>query len=500
MNYLELIIKWHDLKEDKKSIVDFCNEEKITLSRDEKLCLLSNLVQKDVFIYSTLLKNSIPLVADTDDRFLEFLEEIEQITHEDMAVGWLEMALITIGKENSDLGISLFSKMKNSIKLVNFTSAPLGGVGYSDYSKIKKIVDLMLDSDDPKEIMLGLRTIRIAFTRKHLENQTELFPKIETLIQINDEKINLESTILLLEFYESNPIFCQTQLIRLATLDNKFKNIISHHLWTHPIKNSTNAMALIQECFNPVHPTSFSIFAALGNYTKTNPIEIMSIIRTALENKASLYGNLEELVKKLGKNSLLSSINEFENWLDTDDFHLKFSIPRFLSLLIPNKQKQSSFSYFKKWSESESIPNNLFLKIYNQVLATCYENDFDQDFIHNSKKLLIELTLKSGINISYILKDEDNETLQCARLIKGLEYYSDDLNYDRILSNLDFFPNLKNLLSSKWILEKKQEHNRTNLLLRVLERELPEDSKINEIIKDIKKAENEKNIIGINYD
>lgn len=491
LNQLELIEKWYDLTEHEKTIDDFCKEENIPLSRVEKIELLLNLVKKDVFGYSTLLGNSIPLVADLDDQFLEFLEEIQRITHGDLALGWFEMALIRIGKENHTLGIALANKMKNSTTLFDFSCASLGGVGYSDYSKIEKIVDASLSSNDTKETVRGLRTIRIAFSKKQLDNNSDVFSKIEAAVKINNETINIEATAALLEFYESNPTFCQTQLLQLAKSDDKFKNMISHHLWIHPIKNSSNAIALIQECYNTTNSNiQFSVFYALGNYTKTNYKEIMAIIRTALENKAHPYGQLEHLIKELGKNALFPSLNEFEGWLNTDNLHLKFSIPRFIALLIPNGQRQSCFSNFEKWSEDKSIPHDLFLKIYKRILATCYGIILDQIFVQNSKTLLSKLVTKSGIKSSFLLKGESDETLQCASLIKGLEYYSSDLNYDRILSNLDLFPNLKNLITTKWISQKKQENNRTNLLLRVLERELPNDSKINKIVVDMEKAKN----------
>jgi hypothetical protein len=483
--------KWYENTKQDKNIDNFCKEENISLSRNEKINLLLELVKKDVFGYSTLLSNSISLVADIDEQFIALLEEIVRVTNGDLAIGWFEMALIKIGKENNTLGIELANKLKKSTTLFDFSSTPLGGVGYNDFSKIEKIVDSMLSSNDPKEIVLGLRIIRIAFRKKQLYDNYEIFSKIETAIKINNETINIEATMALLEFYEYNQSFCQTQLLQLVKSNDKIKNLISHHLWIHPISNATNAIMLIRECYNTTNSSlQFTVFYALGNYTTTNYKEIMVMIRTAFENKAQPYGHLEYLITKLGKDALFPALNEFESWLDTDNFHLKFCIPRFIVLLIPSGQRQSCFSYFERWSDNKDIPKDLFLKIYKRVLATCYGNNFDQDFVQSSKTLLIKLVTKDRINLTFLLKDEDDETLQCARMINGLEYYSFDLNYDRILSNVELFQNLKDLLTTTWILQKKQENNRTNLLLRVLERELPDDSKINKIIEDIGKSTN----------
>jgi len=171
---------------------------------------------------------------------------------------------------------------------------------------------------------------------------------------------------------------------------------------------------------------------------------------------------------------------------------LKFSIPRFVNVLIPSGKKQSCFSYFKKWSKSETVSKELFLKIYKRVLASCYGNDFDQEFVKNSKELLTKMVSESGINPKLFVRGEEDETLQCASLIKGLEYYSKNLDYEKICSNIEFFPNLKNILTENWILKMKEKNNRTNLLLRVLERKLPEDDKINEIMETIEKSKDDK--------
>jgi len=386
LDQFKLLEKWYDLAEHNKNIDDFCSEENISLTRNDKINLLSNLVRKDVFRYSALLSNSIPLVADTDNLFLEFLEEIIRVTEGDKAIGWFEMALIRIGKENNTLGKELTNKMKNSILLFDFSSTPLGGVGYSNFSKIEKIVNSMLISNDPKEVVLGLRAIRIAFNRKELDSHSEIFSKIEKSIKIKNEIINLEAAAALLELYASNPIFCQKHLCQLAKSGEKFKIIILNYLWMHPINNPTNAIALIQECYDPTNlKLHSSIFYALSNYTKTNYKtnykEIMTFIRMALENNAHTYGHLEHIIKELGKNALFPSLKEFEGWLNTDNFHLKFSIPRFLAVLIPKGQRNACFSYLEKWSEDKSISADLFLKIYKRLLATCYGNNSDKNFV-----------------------------------------------------------------------------------------------------------------------
>ena len=380
MNQLELIEKWHDRKDSEKSIDDFCNEENILLSRDEKIELLSNLAEKDILLYSILLKNSIPLIADVDNVFLEFLEKIEHITHGDLTRGWFEMALIAIGMNNHDLGIKLAIKMKNSTTLFDLFTVTLEGVGSSDYSKIEEIVNNLLSSGDPKEIVNGLRTIRMVFHKKQLENNLDIFSKIDIVLKNNNEAINLESTNILLKFYDSDPNFCQTRLLQLAKSNVKSKNRILDHLCEQPIKNSTDAIILIQECNTVENPnTQFIVFCALENYTKTNYKEIMEIIRASLENGAPLLGSLEKLIRELGKNALLPSLDEFKNWLTTDNPCLRSSIAKFITILIPSEQRQSCFSYFEKWSNDKSIPQEIFLEIYKSVLFTCYKNNSDRD-------------------------------------------------------------------------------------------------------------------------
>lgn len=493
MNYLEMIDEWHDLTNSEQTINNFCKEKKISLTREEKIRILSEISKKDVFGYSTFLSNSIPLIAENDAIFLELLEIIIQATKGDLATGWFEMALVKIGKENPTLGIKLSKKMQQIEPIQDFSSAPLGGVGYENYSKIEKIVDSMLTSENPKEVTLGIRVIRIAFSRKEIDNKQEIFSKIQTILKHDNKDVSLEATLFFLEFYEQEPKLSQEHLLELAKMDDSHKGIITRHLWIHPIKDENNAIELIKECYNSKNQNIQHLtYYALTKYTKIKHKEIMSIIRQSFENEALSYGSLEELIRELGKNALHETLNDFEEWLGTDNFHLKLSIPRFVRILIPNGEKQSCFEYFKKWSESKSVSTDLFLKIYKQVLAGCYGNEFDQDFVKNSKELLSKKVSDSGINPKLFLRDEQDETLQCASLIKGLEYYSKNLDYERISDNIELFSNLKNILTEKWILKKKQENNRTNLLLRVLERRLPEDEKINEIMNAIEKSKDDK--------
>lgn len=492
MNTLNLIDDWYDLRDREENLDDFCQLKSITLTRNEKIDLLSKMVGKDVFRYSTLLTNSLPLVADADDDFLNLLESIVKSTQGDLAIGWFETALIEIGKKNPELGISLAIKMKQNENLLNFSSCPLGGVGRNDYNKIKEIVNESLSSNNTQEIINGLRTIRISYKNKHLNNKTEIFSKFEEAKKIGIDDINFEVTAGFLEFYEQDPTLCHKHLLELAKINDKIKAIISQHIWIHPIEDAARALELLQECYKAINKNvKRSVFYALTKYSKTQHKEIMAIIRAELENKAQPYGDLEYLITELGKNALIDSLNDFEDWLDTNNFHLKFSIPRFVALLIPEGQRQSCFSYFEKWSQKKSISDDLFLKIYRRVLARCYGNTLDQEFVKNSKILLSKLLNQSGINPSFFIKNESDETLQCACIIKGLEFYSNDLDYDKILLHLDFFPNLKDLLTTKWVLKKKKENNRTNLLLRVLEREFPNQAKINEILQAMEKAKDE---------
>ena len=491
MNYLEMFDEWHDLTNSKQTIDNFCEEKKINLTREEKIKLLSEISKKDVFRYSTFLSNSIPLIVKNNDAFLELLQTIIQATKGDLVTGCFEMALIKIGRENSELAIELSEKMQKIEDIRDLSAAPLGGIGCENYSKIEKIVNCMLASENPEEVTLGIRTIRIAFNHKNMDNKEKIFSKIQTALEHNNEKINIEATIFFLKFYEQKPNISQKNLLSLAKINDIHKRMIIKHLWINPIKNEDNAITLIEECLN-IQSTNiqYCAYSVLKKYTKTKHKKIMNIIHKSLESKEQPYVVFGDLIKELGKNALHESLNSFEEWFATDDIPLQCSMLQFPRYLIPNGREQCCFQYFEKWSNSELIPTDSFLNIYTYVLARCYQNECDQDFIKNSKKLLLKMVSDSGLKPKFFLRNIEDETLQCASLITGLKYYSDNLDYEMIYHNIKLFPKLKILFDMGWISKMKKENNRTNLLLRVLERKLPEDDKINEILNTIEESKN----------
>ena len=94
-----------------------------------------------------------------------------------------------------------------------------------------------------------------------------------------------------------------------------------------------------------------------------------------------------------------------------------------------------------------------------------------QKFIVGSKCLLMHFLIARQIEPDIFTREHnDNESLQCGNLIYAFENYSSELDYSQIRHQLSTLHGFDQIVARRWINRMEGKKNRTNQLLRSLNR------------------------------
>lgn len=479
-----------------KSILDFCNENKIKLRNNEQIEFLIELSKSDIFSIH-FIGNSLRYVVNESDDFVNLIIIIFNKIKNDLVQGPLLNSLILIGKNDPELGLKIMHKfIEKDAELSILAAYILGGVGQAyrlNELEFKKIWNLVLDfmnSPLQEKRTIAVHATKIIHEKSTIDKQViELF---ERGIKDPSNQVQRYSLEACLDFYTQDPDKFFEHIANFAKSDKNFKFAIANRLWIKPISNSEHVIKILQICATEKdHAVHDRTLYALTKLVDKYPEKILEIIHDDLLKGGTTFGTTGYLLQELGKASLESSFDVIGSWLAKDNKIILFNIPHVVVELLHNRDKIIIFPFLEKWyTEFPTLKDTIF-KIHNSLISDELNKPLSK-FITQSFELLSNLCKVAKLDPVELTKTENDSVLKCSMLIHYLQYYSNDLNYDRIVSNLKNFPYLSSLLDDEWITKMKKSGNRTHLLLRVLEREFPEIEKIQKILGDIDTSKDEK--------
>ena len=200
----------------------------------------------------------------------------------------------------------------------------------------------------------------------------------------------------------------------------------------------------------------------------------MDILKVGITNGYD-YITDHWLFSNVGEELFHVFIADLQCWFPDTNNRIKTSIPFIISLLVHNENYNKLVPYLKTWANNRSVSNELIVNIIKSVFQQNYDRISSepryQKFIVGSKCLLMHFLIARQIEPDIFTREHnDSESLQCGNLIYAFENYSSELDYSQIRHQLSTLHGFDQIVTRRWINRMEGKKNRTNQLLRSLNR------------------------------
>lgn len=470
----------------KESFEKYFQEKKIELDPDSLLELYISLIEGDGLSFKMSVGAKIDEVASTNEKFFELIRKILGDNEYDLSNGPITFPLVRIGENNPDLGWEIANIMvEKGGALLRYSSFPLGGVGRNNFQKVFEKIKELFGSTDLWKRVCALRTLRVSFSDKELKNESEIFDIIQKASEDKDVNVKAESLECSKDFYSKNRELFKKLIKKLVEEDFKLAHTFAYGAWIHPLEPPEDNIEFLRICSKH---ENFHVFEkvcyALTKLTKQYPKEIMEILRNRIEQDGYHFSHMGYLLEELGKENFEAAMDFVGDYLINKD-HPRFSfhLKNVVNDLAPDKSKERLIPYIEKWI-ADPKKYDKALQVLLEVLSSEFKTP-EEKFVDVSFSFLSDLASSKTIDIDSITKSQDGKVLQCAGIIKMLQYYVEDLDYDTIKKNLECLPNIKNLFGESWFAQMETENNNTHPILRVLAQPFKTPEKVAKAINDI---------------
>lgn len=490
---LELMKKEGLFYADHDQLNQFFVEHNITLDRDSLVQLLLIMMDVDKFGFLNAVCDQLSYVVAYDEKFIELLAKISEKIQADLSRGIFINALISLGIDNPEVSLKIAQTMINKGgTLLTDAGYLLGGIGRKSYDQVYEIIMKLYGSNLATKKITAIRAIGAAFDGKPLKHQNKIFELLLHAAGDHDEPtVRLETLVPLMDFYDINPELCKTYIKNIMVLDNSAKYYVANRLWIAPLTNKQDNIELLQLCADD-SPSDVRtrVYYALTKMIKDFPEEIMEFVGTNVEKYGYDFGNTSFLLEELGQVNFDKSMEVVKKWLKQKNYErVRFHIPLIVNHLLHKTKKELVIPHLKTLLENKDNLE-IVLKISQEILSAIYAEKIVSNFTNELYSLLYDVAKAEGFEPSEIVKGENDSVLRDAMMIDYVMKYGEDLNYDTIFSNLQFFKNIQNVFTIKWFESMKGKKNRTHTLLRILSRNIfPQNDTINNVIKQIKESE-----------
>jgi len=440
-------------------------------SDSDLLEILEQLVEDDIWKWLKFIANRLPRIA-SHNNFLDLLEKVIKKIKGDMAQGPIIKALINIGSRDPILGFELFEKMiHGNTDLIFFASFPLGGAGKTDFQNAFLLFQRAFASNNPNIKATSIRALMVTFEEANkLKKEYEIFQILERASNNNEDIIvQKQAASAYIAFSDFNPDECIRQLIHLVTeakSDIRFN--VAYTLQMQDLTHREDEIAILKICAEDDDEKVLGqVSYALALKGKEFPEESLDIIKDWIkQGKYFKIRDIEFCLQELGKVYLGRCIRLVDNWIEEEeDKKLRYLIPTIFSELCSSDYEQL-VEYLKLWEQKSVIFQNIAVKTIRNILTTIYPPNIKQQSLFNSCFNIVKgIAAKRGVNIETAIEGESDEFFRCFILIEECEKDRQDLDFNKIFSNLNNYPTIKHFLGDSWFNSKKKEMNKSHFLL-----------------------------------
>lgn len=437
----------------------------------------------------------------TEKNFINLLRKVILKIKGDMAQGRFIRALIKIGEQDVNLGFSLYEQMiaETDRDLIHYSSFPLGGAGKRNFNEAYSRIKEGLKSENPHIKAASIKALRVIFEDSNeLQQSSEIFDVLDRLSsEQEDFIIQVEVLNAYFDFSRFRYEECVQHLIEFARRSNSVIRFnLANILWTRNLQSKQDEIEILKLCAEDEDKNVLSrVSFALSNKGPEFPEKSLGIIKDWIQK--GKYFDVYEIdycIRKIGEVYLDRCIKEVETWVEekNGDRRLQFFIPIVLKDLSSQDYKQLIAS-MKIWLLRDELFRRMALKTIRRVLTEIYAQTDKHDIISFCFEILSEMAEDESVNMERITYNEPDKLFQCFRLIEELELDRKEVDFERILENLERYSTIRDFFGRRWFKTMREEKSNTHPLLILLSSEVPDTKKLLKEVESFKKEVNEWN-------
>ena len=459
------------LKEERvlpKSMVAQWESLGLVLTNDELMEAAQWLLHDNIFWWLSLISHILPRIA-SHPRFLALVYTIANQVKGDYAQGPFIDALVTIGESRPSLAEELHAKMvAESPTMSDYGGLLLGGAARADDRIREKILNESTGTSG-NECISMIRALRVTFGRNEPVD-SRVFSILRVLTEKGEAKIKREIALAYLDFYRCNKQESFRQLQKLSrSSDSDARYAISSQLSIREL-DTEHLLGLVGILADDTESSVLDQVAqTLAIECACHTVFCLSIIKKWID--MGRYFHLRSItwtLNEIGKANLERSLLIVKGWNRERDYRLALLAPEILWSLGEHNV-ESLMETLLAWSREKSL-RNVSLEGIRRVLS--YRPMEGQDKIVNMCfDSLYELAESEGLDADRASRRENVKIFKCCALIDEVKKDKVQIDHERVLSNLERFPDIRDFIGLDWFAEQRAESNVEHPLLTFLARE-----------------------------
>lgn len=480
--------EWNYWKTNK--LTDFLTERNVNLSGQELCELAKNLIKKDVFVFLCPISSAMPNMASVDENFVEMLESIIDKIKNDMTQGPFIESLILTGKSDPELAMKIAYKLIESDN-PEYASFLAGGAFHGLPRMADAFMKKLFSSKNPRHQVTAIRTMRVAY-KNSAKHEQRIFDDLEKASESDHIQVKTEAMEALLDFYKTDARRGKKLIESLAKSHTRCRYSLVVRIRCHSPFDKETDLYFLEMCSEDSDiNVRKDLFYALSNFAKKHHDRVLEILaKCVIRDRYDLEG-MGYVLNEMGKTNAAAALSTILDWIRQErDVKLTRYSDVMIKDLVSKADKSTILEPIFHLIKSEPRFTNRGLSILLEIISENYKGDTVPKFISDLFESLATLAKERKIDAAAVIKNGDNQILQCADVIHNIMYRPKPLDYGTIFQNLDKFPNIKDLFGISWFEQKRKEDNRTHPILITLGQKLPPDAKYDELVSLKKNAGN----------
>jgi hypothetical protein len=324
---------------------EYLKSKGFEFTSDNLMELILQLSEHQIFRWLKFISSKLPELAEDTDVFTNLLSRIISKIKNDLAQGPFIDALISIGKCNPELGISLFNRIINSQDslLESYSGIILGGSGKSDYEKVFDAINSNIKNVNSEIKAAYIKAMRVIFD-KQAEINSDVFRILGSVAQLDESTIvRSELASACIDFYRINKDDCLKLLMFLAKQnDSEVRSLIASRLWTADLDDKENEIKLLKECSRDDNlNTLTNVAMALSTKANQFPDEGLGIIKDwIIRRKFNEIRDIDYWLQEMGKAAAARYTEIISSWIAEQNPILIFTAPQVLANVCKSNTMQ----------------------------------------------------------------------------------------------------------------------------------------------------------------
>ena len=478
--------------------LDYFVEKGYQLSREELLELIEEILKIDIFRWLNLVGYILRNIAAPDERFFGILLKVISKTNRDLTQPILIQDLVQIGFDNPELGLTIYKKARemNNPDVLLSCRWIVGGIGKKNFELIHKDVLECLKSTHTELRILAITAIRVSFAEGIAPNwEKKVLSLLESSREDTDQKVKTELLNTYITFYNYAKEPCFTGIVELSKQNIELKYLASN-LLLHPSLTKQHYAILVNILAeNYDQPILENVLFSIHNRAEPEFIENeLDIIQNIL-NRYSFFDlkryPLDDALNKMGAVDLEACLARVYSWSKDRNTRIRYSAPR-IAVEFGRHDFDKLVENIVSIMDQEELMNFTF-ETSRILLEEIYERSSEGKNISKSDQNAINILLEKlkrvaqsqGLDSDEISNREQSIIFKCLILIEAMQHHEQNIDYETIWHNLEYFPNLTHFLGEKWFKRMETEQNSTHPLLIFLSDRLLDEAELERKIKEI---------------